>query len=154
MTAAASAPSPFTVLLVEDDDADVALVEDYFDRQVGSASLRRVVDGVEALEYLRREGSFADGPRPDIIVMDLNMPRMDGRELLHVLKQPGSAWASIPVIVFTTSSSHEDVANCYRSYANAFVIKALTYDAFQLSLGKIHDFFGRVASLDKTAITT
>jgi CheY-like chemotaxis protein len=150
MNAAAVAAPRLTVLLVEDDDADVALVEDYFDQRSASDSLHRVGDGVEALEYLRRQGPFTEAPRPDVIVLDLNMPRMDGRELLQVLKHPDSAWTSIPVVVFTTSSAQEDVSRCYQAYANAYVTKAMTYDGFQLAVEKIHDFFGSVASLDRT----
>jgi CheY-like chemotaxis protein len=149
MAAAALAAPTLTVLLVEDDDADVALVEDYFEQHVLPGTLRRVIDGVEALQYLRAEGPFVGVPRPEIILLDLNMPRMDGRELLHVIKASDSVWKSIPVIVFTTSSAREDITRSYRAHANAFVTKAIGYDDFQQALAKIHEFFGDVASLDR-----
>jgi two-component system response regulator len=148
MAASAVAAPSLTVLLVEDDEADVALVEDYFDQHSLPGTLQRVTDGVEALQYLRGEEPFAGSPQPDIILLDLNMPRMDGRELLNIIKASGSRWTSIPVIVFTTSSASEDISRSYHAHANAFVIKAIGYDDFQQALSKIHDFFGNVASLD------
>jgi CheY-like chemotaxis protein len=144
---AAPAPAvPLEVLLVEDDDADVALIEEYFDQHDLRGRLHRVTDGVEALEYLR--GRRAP-ERPDLILLDLNLPRMDGRELLRVLKAGDSPWKSIPVVVFTTSSARADIAASYEAYANAFVTKSIDYDDFQYDLGTIHEFFGTVASLDR-----
>jgi CheY-like chemotaxis protein len=148
MAAALTVPT-VTVLLVEDDDADVALVEEYFDRHRSLGDLVRVSDGVAALDYLRGARGHRDARRPDLILLDLNMPRMDGRELLGVLKASDSSWRSIPVVVFTTSSAAEDIALSYNAYANAFVTKAMGYDEFQDALGKIHEFFGEVASLDR-----
>jgi two-component system response regulator len=104
---------------------------------------------VEALAYLRGESPFVDAPRPDVILLDLNMPRMDGRELLGVLKAPGSPWMSIPVIVFTTSGAADDISASYRAHANAYVTKAISYEGFQQAVGKIHEFFDSVASLDR-----
>ncbi len=149
MAAAALVAPPLTVLLVEDDDADVALVEEYFEEHALASELRRVPDGVAALEYLRREGEYADASRPDLILLDLNMPRMDGRELLGVVKADTSPWRTIPVIVFTTSSAAEDIAHSYGAHANAYVTKAINYEHFHEALAKIHDFFGRIASLDR-----
>ncbi|GAA5199236.1 response regulator [Rugosimonospora acidiphila] len=149
MAAAALAAPTLNVLLVEDDDADVALVEEYFLDQALPGDLHRVPDGIVALQYLRRENGFRAAPRPDLILLDLNMPRMDGRELLQVIKAPDSPWKAIPVIVFTTSSAAEDIARSYDAYANAFVTKAIDYNDFQGALAKIHEFFGTVASLDR-----
>lgn len=146
MAAALAAP-PLTVLLVEDDPADVALVEDVFEQNQFPAVLRRVADGVEAMQYLSGEGQFSAEPQPDLILLDLNMPRMDGRELLRVLKASGSAWATIPVIVFTTSAARDDVVGSYHDHANAYVTKPMNYDEFHSSLREIHDFFASVASL-------
>jgi CheY-like chemotaxis protein len=125
------------------------LVEDYFEQHCLPGTLHRVADGVEAVQYLRREDGFADVPRPDLILLDLNMPRMDGREVLQIIKAPDSSWTSIPVIVFTTSSAQQDIASSYHEHANAFVTKAIGYDDFQRALAKIHEFFGNVASLDR-----
>jgi CheY-like chemotaxis protein len=148
MAAAALTAPPLTVLLTEDDDADFALVEEYFEEHRLPGELHRVPDGLAALEYLRREGTHRNAPRPDLILLDLNMPRMDGRELLQVIKADDSPWKRIPVIVFTTSSAGEDIARSYDAHANAYVTKAIDYDEFQEALAKIHEFFGSVASLD------
>jgi CheY-like chemotaxis protein len=147
MAAAALAAPPLTVLLVEDDAADAVLVEEFFDSHAYPANLYRVSDGVEALRYLTGEGQFAGEPIPDLILLDLNMPRMGGRELLRTLKASDSPWLTIPVIVLTTSSAEDDVAGSYRDHANAYVTKALNYDAFQTSMAELHTFFARVATL-------
>jgi CheY-like chemotaxis protein len=144
---AAADLAPLKVLLVEDDDGDVALVEEFFEDHPQATRLRRVTDGVEALRYLRGQGPFAGEPAPDLILLDLNLPRMDGRELLRTLKAPGSPWLVIPVVVLTTSALEEDVAGSYRDHANAFVTKPTTYDGLQCSLGEIHRFFAQVATL-------
>jgi CheY-like chemotaxis protein len=149
MAAAALSAPPLTVLLIEDDDADVALVEEYFEEHRLPGQLHRVPDGIAGLEYLRREGEHRHAPRPDLILLDLNMPRMDGRELLTVIKAEDSRWKRIPVIVFTTSSAGEDIARSYSAHANAYVTKSIDYDDFQQALSKIHEFFGSVASLDR-----
>lgn len=146
MNAALAAP-PLTVLLVEDDDGDAALVEDFFDTTSLPADLRRVIDGVEALAYLRGHAPFAGAPTPDLILLDLNMPRMNGRELLRELKAPGSPWGFIPVIVLTTSKAQDDIQGSYEDHANAYVTKSLDFESFHESLAEIHDFFARVASL-------
>jgi CheY-like chemotaxis protein len=145
--AAALATAPLSVLLVEDDDGDAALVEDFFDHHVLPGDLHRVSDGVEALQYLGREGRFAGESTPDLILLDVNMPRMNGRDLLRILKAPDSPWLTIPVIMLTTSSSQEDIVGSYRDHANAYVTKAIDYDAFRASLAEIHAFFGQVALL-------
>lgn len=149
MAAAALTAPPVTVLLVEDDDADVALIEEFFDEHALPGQLQRVPDGMAALEYLRRADGYRDAPRPDLILLDLNMPRMDGRELLNVIKADMSPWKRIPVIVFTTSSAAEDIKRSYDAHANAYVTKAMDYEQFQDALNRIHDFFGRVVSLDR-----
>jgi CheY-like chemotaxis protein len=99
MAAAALAAPPLTVLLVEDDAADAVLVEEFFDSHSVPATLYRVSDGVEALHYLAGQEPFGEEPTPDLILLDLNMPRMGGRELLRTLKAPHSPWLTIPVIV-------------------------------------------------------
>ena len=147
MAAAALAAPPLTVLLVEDDAADAVLVEEFFDSHSYPANLRRVADGVEALRYLTGQDEFAGEPTPDLILLDLNMPRMGGRELLRTLKAPDSPWLTIPVIVLTTSSAEDDVVGSYQDHANAYVTKALNYDAFQASMAELHTFFARVATL-------
>jgi CheY-like chemotaxis protein len=133
------------VLLVEDDAGDLAMVEDFFDTNAAAGQLHHADDGVNALRFLRAEDEHAGAPRPDLILLDLNMPRMDGRQLLSILKDDDSTFKTIPVVVFTTSSATEDVVASYAQHANAFVTKALDFDGFQRSLTEIHKFFGEVA---------
>jgi CheY-like chemotaxis protein len=146
---AAVAASTLDVLLVEDDEGDLAMVQEYFESQRLPGRLHHASDGIAALSFLRGEGELAGAPRPDLILLDLNMPRMDGRELLGILKAEDSVWKTIPVIVFTTSSAAEDVGRSYAQHANAFVTKAIDYDGFHGALAKIHEFFGEIATLDR-----
>ncbi|WP_329500122.1 response regulator [Kitasatospora herbaricolor] len=127
---------PLSVLLVEDDTADAMLIEEaLFDR--GSArTITRAEDGVAALEYLR------DSLRrlPDLIILDLNMPRLNGRELLHVLKTDADL-QQIPVVVLTTSSAPEDITSSYRHHANAYVTKPVNLDDFTRAAQSIDAFY-------------
>lgn len=128
------------ILLVEDDDADAYLIQDALEANGIPRSVTQVGDGVEALKYLR--GSAA--PRPDLIVLDLNMPRMDGHELLGVLKTDEDL-RTIPVVVLSTSSSPDDVHGAYHRHANAYVTKPVTLDDFTSAVTSIDDFFLRTA---------
>lgn len=147
MAATATAQRPLQVLLVEDDAGDLAMVEDVFTSHALPGHLHHADDGLAALRFLRGQDEHADAPRPDLILLDLNMPRMDGRELLSIIKSDESAWRSIPVVVFTTSAAVEDITASYAQHANAFVTKAIDFDGFQRSLTEIHRFFGEVATL-------
>ena len=135
MTAPA-VPRQYTVLLVEDDDADAMLVEEALLDNDVARSVQRASDGVAALAYLRDSGS----PRPDLIVLDLNMPRMNGRELLAVLKSD-QVLACVPVVVLSTSAAPDDVAGAYREHANAYVTKPVNLDAFIEAVQSIDAFF-------------
>ncbi|MCD2191785.1 response regulator [Actinomycetospora endophytica] len=108
--------------------------------------LHVVADGVQALEFLRREGGYADAPRPGLILLDLNLPRKDGREVLHEIKSDASL-RSIPVVVLTTSSADEDVAGSYQAYANAYVSKPVDFDRFVDVIRRIDNFFVSVVKL-------
>jgi two-component system response regulator len=143
---AAPTQRDFHVLLVEDDAGDLAMVEDFFATHELPGALHHADDGVTALRFLRGEEEHAGAPRPDLILLDLNMPRMDGRQLLSIIKDDDSEWRTIPVVVFTTSSATEDITASYSQHANAFVTKALDFDGFQRSLREIHRFFGEVAT--------
>jgi CheY-like chemotaxis protein len=124
------------VLLVEDDDADALLIEDALHQNGLARSITHVTDGVAALEYLRDPSCT----RPDLIVLDWNMPRMGGREFLEVLKtDPASQ--SIPIVVLTTSGAPQDVADSYRRHANAYITKPLNLDDFIAIVTRIDDFF-------------
>jgi CheY-like chemotaxis protein len=139
----AGSGQPLDVLVVEDDDADVALVEEALAAHRLASRLFRARDGVEALAFLRREGDFADAPRPDLVLLDLNMPRMDGREVLARVKDDAGL-RTIPVVVFTTSADEQDVAASYGAHANAYVTKPIDLDRFGYVVGKVHEFYGEV----------
>ncbi|MFF3563568.1 response regulator [Streptomyces sp. NPDC002574] len=126
---------PFDVLLVEDDAADAMLIEDAL-TACGTRNLTQMEDGVAALDYLRD----AANPRPDLIVLDLNMPRMNGRELLAVIKRDEDL-RTIPVVVLTTSSAPDDVSGAYREHANAYVTKPVNLDDFERAVQSIDAFY-------------
>jgi CheY-like chemotaxis protein len=134
---AAQAPArPYRILLVEDDAADALLVEEALLDGHGDRSLVQVPDGVAALEHLRDPAH----PRPDLIVLDLNMPRMNGVELLKILKQDEELRA-IPVVILTTSAAAEDVAAAYGTYASAYVVKPVNLDDFMDAVQNIDSFY-------------
>ena len=138
------------VLVVEDDLGDVALVESAFaDHSIPSA-LHHAADGAEALAFLRREGRYHAAPRPDLILLDLNMPRMDGRQVLTAIKADDDL-KSIPTIVFTTSSSQSDVISSYGAHANAYVTKPLDFNDYEQAVIKIRNFYGHTAVLPRRA---
>ncbi|MEY9835186.1 response regulator [Streptacidiphilus sp. EB103A] len=135
-TAAPAAARGCDILLVEDDAADAMLIEEALLEHGTARILHKAVDGVAALEHLRTPGV----DRPDLIVLDLNMPRMNGRELLAVLKTDEQLKV-IPVVVLSTSSAPQDVAEAYRSHANAFITKPVTLDEFAQAVRSIDAFF-------------
>ncbi|MCX5384485.1 response regulator [Streptomyces sp. NBC_00083] len=126
---------PSAVLLVEDDIADAMLIEEALSQR-GARNLVQVTDGVAALEHLRDP----DSVRPDLIVLDLNMPRMNGRELLRVLKSDEDL-QTIPVVVLTTSSAPDDVSGAYISHANAYVTKPVNLEEFERAVQSIDAFY-------------
>ncbi|GAA3904045.1 response regulator [Streptomyces sp. NPDC003631] len=126
---------PYDVLLVEDDEADALLIEDALLAR-GARNLTQVQDGVAGLDYLRDTAK----PRPDLIVLDLNMPRMNGRELLAVIKQDPDL-RTIPVVVLTTSSAPDDVTGAYRHHANAYVTKPVNLEDFERAVQNIDAFY-------------
>ncbi|WP_413760539.1 response regulator [Streptomyces sp. MMBL 11-3] len=126
---------PFDVLLVEDDIADAMLIEEALSER-GARNLVQVTDGVAALEHLRTPGT----PRPDLIVLDLNMPRMNGRDLLKVLKSDDDL-QTIPVVVLTTSTAPDDVTGAYSSHANAYVTKPVNLEEFEQAVQSIDAFY-------------
>lgn len=131
-----SAPAdPFDVLLVEDDLADAMLIGDALSERA-SRNLTQVNDGVAALDYLRDPAK----PRPDLIVLDLNMPRMNGRELLAIVKADEDLRA-IPVVVLTTSAAPDDIIGAYQQHANAYVTKPVNLDDFNRAVHSIDSFY-------------
>jgi len=137
---------PLRVLLVEDDAADVALVTDAFTNHDVRSELHHVGDGAEALAYLRGEPPYTDAPRPDLIMLDLNMPRVDGRQVLSEIKADDRLKA-IPVVVFTTSAAADDIVTSYGAHANAYVTKPIDLDDFERTLTEIRGFWGRTVTL-------
>ena len=129
-------PRPYNVLLIEDDAADAMLVEEALVERGMTRSVSRVEDGVAALEFLRDPAT----PRPDLIVLDLNMPRMSGRELLAILKDDAGL-SAIPVVVLTTSGAPDDIQSAYSQHANAYVTKPVNLDEFIESVHSIDAFF-------------
>ena len=134
------------LLLVEDDPGDVLIVTEALENSGLPVMLHVVGDGQEALEFLRREGQHADVPRPDLIVLDLNMPRMDGRQALAQIKADPQLRA-IPVVVFTTSDAESDVLASYHSYASAFVTKPLNLEELETVVAQIGRFYTGVSAL-------
>jgi CheY-like chemotaxis protein len=131
---------PMQVLLVEDSPGDVRLTREAF-RDAGSSIVLHVVtDGVEAMEFLRHQGAYADVPRPDFILLDLNLPRMDGREVLAHIKDDDGL-KTIPTIVLTTSASEADILKSYQLHANCYLTKPVQLDAFETLVKSISDFW-------------
>jgi CheY-like chemotaxis protein len=141
---------PIEVLLVEDDPGDVLMTREAFEEHKVRNRLTVVSDGAEALAYLRREGEYADAPRPDLVLLDLNLPRRDGREVLAEIKRDDDL-RSIPVIVLTTSQSEEDVMCSYQLHANAYVTKPVDFERFISVVRQIDEFFVSVVKLPPRA---
>jgi CheY-like chemotaxis protein len=138
--------APVEILLVEDNAGDVRLTREALLEGKVYSNLHWVKDGVEALEFLRREGKHADAPRPDIILLDLNLPKKDGREVLAVIKGDDHL-KQIPVVVLTTSKAEEDVLRSYALHANCFITKPVDLDKFILVVKSIDRFWLTVVTL-------
>jgi CheY-like chemotaxis protein len=134
------------VLLVEDDPGDVVIAEEALRASRLTSRLSVVPDGVEALKYLRRDVGYETVERPDLILLDLNLPKMDGHQVLAEVKSDPEL-RRIPVVVLTTSGSVEDVQRSYDLHANVFVTKPVDFDHFTEVVKQIDDFFLTVASL-------
>ncbi|AEG44040.1 response regulator [Isoptericola variabilis] len=134
------------VLLVEDDPGDVLMTREAFAEHKVANRLSVVSDGVSAMQFLRKEGEHADAPTPDLILLDLNLPRMDGREVLAAVKEDPEL-KQIPVVVLTTSEAEEDVLRSYALHANAYVTKPVDFDRFIEVVQQIDDFFVTVVRL-------
>ena len=136
------------VLLVEDDLGDVALMESSFAEHRVPTVLHHVADGAEALAFLRREAGYTDAPRPDLILLDLNMPRVDGRQVLAAIKADEQLQA-IPVVVFTTSADPADIVSSYGAHANAYVTKPIDLNEFDRAVAQIRTFYGHTVTLPR-----
>ena len=134
------------ILLVEDDPGDVLITREAFEHNKLKNRLHVAQDGEEGLDYLYRRGEFADAPRPDLILLDLNLPKYDGRQLLEKIKSDPDL-AQIPVVVLTTSSAEEDILKSYKLHANAYVTKPVDLDQFMIAVRQIDEFFVQVVRL-------
>ena len=136
------------VLLVDDDPGDTLMIREAFADNKVRNELVCVSDGVEAMRYLRREGEYASALRPDLILLDLNLPRKDGREVLAEIKGD-SELSTIPVVVLTTSHAEEDVLRSYQLHANAYVTKPVDFERFIEVVRQIDEFFVTVVKLPR-----
>jgi chemotaxis family two-component system response regulator Rcp1 len=138
--------APIEVLLVEDSPGDVRLTREALKDAKVHISLHVAADGIEAMAFLERTGSFVDAPRPDLILLDLNLPRKDGREVLKEIKE-SPALRSIPVVILTTSSSEADVLQSYELHANCYISKPVDLDGFLKVVQSIDNFWLSVVKL-------
>src|SRR5215469_14998461 len=137
------------VLLVEDDPGDELITREAFEHNKIKNTLHVARDGQEGLDFLYKRGEFEDAPRPDLILLDLNLPRYDGRQLLEKIKSDTDL-CHIPVVVLTTSSAEEDILRSYKLHANAYVTKPVDLDQFMSAIRQIDDFFLTVVRLPKS----
>ncbi len=143
-----SDPAEIDVLLVEDDEGDVLMTREAFEHHKLRNQLHVVPDGVEAISFLRREGKHEGAPRPGLILLDLNLPRKDGREVLEEIKSDETL-RRIPVVVLTTSQAEEDILRSYNLHANAYVAKPVDFERFIDVIRQIDDFFVTVVKLPR-----
>ena len=137
---------PVEILLVEDNEGDVGLIEEVFEEAKIKNNLHVAEDGEEAILYLHCEGKFSGSPRPDIILLDLNLPKKDGREVLKEIKEDDNL-KNIPVVILTTSNAENDILVAYDLHANAYVTKPLNFDQFIKVVGSIENFWLGVVKL-------
>jgi CheY-like chemotaxis protein len=137
------------ILLVEDDPGDVLMTREAFEQHKVVNTLHVVSDGVEATKFLRRQDEYADAPRPGLILLDLNLPRKDGREVLADIKSDPDL-LDIPIVVLTTSAADEDILRSYKLHANAYVTKPVDFNRFVDVVRQIDHFFVSVVSLPRT----
>jgi CheY-like chemotaxis protein len=139
-------PRLIQILLVEDSPSDAKITIATLQLAKMANEVSHVDDGVKALEFLRREGIYADAPRPDLILLDLNLPRMGGREVLEVMKADDDLKV-IPVVVLTTSDAEEDILRSYQLHANCYICKPVNFDRFLEVITSIEQFWLSVIML-------
>jgi CheY-like chemotaxis protein len=137
---------PIEILLVEDDPGDELITREALEHNKFQNRLHVAHDGQEGLDFLYRRGVFQDAPRPDLILLDLNLPKYDGRQLLEMIKSDADL-SRIPVVVLTTSSLEEDILRSYKLHANAYVAKPVDLDQFINAVRQIDEFFLQVVRL-------
>lgn len=137
---------PVEVLLVEDSPGDVRLTEEALKEGKVRNNLNVVMDGVEAMAYLRREGRYSSATRPDIVLLDLNMPKKDGREVLAEMKSD-ERLRRIPVVILTTSEAEQDILKTYDLHANCYITKPVDLDQFISLVKSVEDFWLTIVKL-------
>jgi CheY-like chemotaxis protein len=137
---------PVEILLVEDNEGDVGLIEEVLEEAKIRNILHVAKDGEEAILFLHNEEKFSGSPRPDIILLDLNLPKKDGREVLREIKEDSNL-KNIPVVILTTSGAEKDIIRAYELHANAYVIKPLDFDKFIKVVEYIANFWLEVVKL-------
>ena len=140
------AGEPIEILLVEDNPGDVLLTQESLSDSKVNNTLHVVKDGVEAMAFVRRQREYADRPRPDLILLDLNLPRMDGREVLEELKSDEDL-RRIPVVILTTSSQQDDVVQAYNAHANCYITKPIDLEQFMKVVRTIESFWLEIVKL-------
>jgi CheY-like chemotaxis protein len=143
---------PLQVLLVEDSPGDIRLTQEAFRDANSSVQLHVAFDGVEAMAFLRREGTHVHAPRPDLILLDLNLPRMDGREVLAQIKGD-EVLKTIPTVILTTSEEEGDITKSYQLHANCYLNKPVQLDAFEGLVSTINDFWLTMVKLPQQSRT-
>ena len=138
--------SSFDILLVEDSPGDVRLTKEAFKDAKVLVNLNVASDGREAMDFLKRKGKYVDAPRPDLILLDLNLPKKDGREVLEEIKE-NPALMSIPVVILTTSASDEDILRSYLLHANCYITKPVDLDGFLKIVNSIDSFWLSIVKL-------
>jgi two-component system response regulator len=141
---------PIVILLVEDNPTDVLITKEGLLSAKVLNEMHVADDGVVAMEFLRREGKFASAPRPDLVLLDLNMPRKNGQEVLAEIKSDESLW-DIPVVILTTSQATDDIGTAYRHHANCFITKPVNFGDFSKVVETIHTFWFSVVTLPVSA---
>lgn len=138
--------APIRILLVEDNPGDVRLTVESLNQSKIRNSMNVVEDGMEAMAFLRREGKYADVPRPDLVLLDLNLPKKDGREVLEEIKTDDEL-KRIPVVVLTTSQAEEDILRAYGLNANCYITKPVDLDQFVKVVNSIEEFWLSIVKL-------
>jgi len=153
MPAIGESGMPIEVLLVEDSPGDVRLTLEAFHQANPSVELHVASDGVEAMAYLRREGARSKAVRPDLILLDLNLPRMDGRQVLACIKED-AILKTIPTVILTTSGAEADIAKSYQLQANCYLCKPVQLEAFENLVKSINDFWLTAAKLPQPRLVS
>jgi chemotaxis family two-component system response regulator Rcp1 len=137
---------PIDILIIDDNRGDIRLVQEILKKGKMLINLQSAQDGIEAMDYLRNEGKYKTATRPDLILLDLNMPRKDGREVLEDIKSDENL-KSIPVIIMTISKAEEDILRSYNLHANAYIVKPIELNQFMNTVRSIEDFWLTVVKL-------